>query len=251
MGDHIVYDAEMLSTVINRPVNTIRLALTTFKKFKMVEETDAGLYITNWEKYQNIVGMDRVKQLTRQRVSKFRNRIELQKDTQLLLNAVGNSESVTLGNVTVTHTDIDNRQDIEVDKNKTRQEEDVLLPSIDEILSNVFLFYEQNIETLNDTQKRLITEACQKYSDVWVTDAILEIKDRKTIKHKWAYILSILQDWESNGHTVKSNATDSKINKFTSGKYGGHVVSTAEDIAALKALREENKKGNSDVSQET
>ena len=59
----IPYTDEMLSTVFNRPLNTIRLALSTFERFGMIQiTTERGIYITNWEKYQNIEGMERAKE---------------------------------------------------------------------------------------------------------------------------------------------------------------------------------------------
>lgn len=90
LSEGIAYTDEMLSTVFRRPLNSIRLALQVFIKFKMVETLPDRLFITNWEKYQNIEGMDKVRQLTAERVRKFRER------QQPLL------PQVTLGNVTVT-----------------------------------------------------------------------------------------------------------------------------------------------------
>ena len=97
LGDHIAYNPEELATVIDRPVNTIRLALATFRKFKMVEELPDALLITNWEKHQNVEGIDKVRADTRLRVQNFRER------KILLANTCNNkSEAVTLPNVTVT-----------------------------------------------------------------------------------------------------------------------------------------------------
>ena len=46
---------EVLSTVFNRPLGTIRLALETFVKFGMIE-VNHHISIVNWEKHQNIDG---------------------------------------------------------------------------------------------------------------------------------------------------------------------------------------------------
>jgi predicted phage replisome organizer len=65
------YSAEMLSTLFNRKVNVIKLALTTLAKFDMINVNDDGLIeITNWEKHQNIEGMENVR---------FQNRIRQQR----------------------------------------------------------------------------------------------------------------------------------------------------------------------------
>ena len=73
LTENIPYTEEMLSTLFNRPINTIRLALETFKSFGMIDYNGEGqIKITNWEKHQNINGMDKIREDTRKRVAKFR-----------------------------------------------------------------------------------------------------------------------------------------------------------------------------------
>ncbi|MSS77401.1 phage replisome organizer N-terminal domain-containing protein [Anaerococcus sp. AGMB00486] len=62
IGQHMNYTDEMLATICNQPLNTVRLALKTFEQFEMINLGDDGLIsIANWEKHQNIDGMERVK----------------------------------------------------------------------------------------------------------------------------------------------------------------------------------------------
>lgn len=108
----IPYTDEMLSTVFNRPLNTIRLALSTFEHFGMIQiTTERGIYITNWEKYQNIEGMERAKEL-----AKMRKRKQRAREKALLLETKKDKDNVTLcdGHVTVTALDIDK----DIDKEK-------------------------------------------------------------------------------------------------------------------------------------
>ena len=73
LTEKIPYTDEMLSTIFKRPLNTIRLALSTFRKLEMIDLDKAGIIkITNWEKHQNIEGMERIRELGRKRVQKFR-----------------------------------------------------------------------------------------------------------------------------------------------------------------------------------
>ena len=70
---NIPYTDEMFSTLFNRPLNTVRLALNTFKNFGMINyEDDNVIKITNWEKHQNIEGMEKIREQNRLRVAKFR-----------------------------------------------------------------------------------------------------------------------------------------------------------------------------------
>jgi len=99
----IPYTDEMLATVFKRPLNVIRMAIQVFIKFGMIEILDIqGIFISNWEKHQNIKGLDKIREQTRNRVAKCR-------DNKKLLPC----------NVTVTHgnaIDIDIERDIEIDK---------------------------------------------------------------------------------------------------------------------------------------
>lgn len=69
----IPYNDEMLANQFNRPINTIRLALDTFRKFGMIETTNNILCVSNWEKYQNIETLDKIREQTRLRLRSTEN----------------------------------------------------------------------------------------------------------------------------------------------------------------------------------
>ena len=63
----------MLSTIFNRPLNTVRLAIKTFTDLDMIEiNNDEIIAITNWEKHQNIEGMEKIREQNRIRQQKHR-----------------------------------------------------------------------------------------------------------------------------------------------------------------------------------
>jgi predicted phage replisome organizer len=74
----IPYTDDMLSTIFRQPLNIVRLALTTFEKFKMIERREDQIYICNWEKHQNIEGMEKIRLLAAERVRKHRERKRLE-----------------------------------------------------------------------------------------------------------------------------------------------------------------------------
>lgn len=86
----IPYTDEMLATEFRRPLSTVRLALSTFEQFGMIEIVNNIIMLSSWEKYQNAEGMDRVREQTRKRVAAHRER-----QKQL-------AECNATGNVTVT-----------------------------------------------------------------------------------------------------------------------------------------------------
>lgn len=70
----IPYTEEMLANEFRRPLNTVRLALQTFEQLGMIEKYESIYAIANWEKYQSIEGMDKVREQTRERVRNYRER---------------------------------------------------------------------------------------------------------------------------------------------------------------------------------
>jgi predicted phage replisome organizer len=100
----IAYTDEMLATEFRKPLNTIRLALKTFESFGMVELVDNIYHISNWERYQNIEGLEKIREQTRLRVEKHREK-------QKALSC----------NVTETHgnaIELELDKDIDIEKNK-------------------------------------------------------------------------------------------------------------------------------------
>ena len=105
------YTDEMFATVFRRPINTVRLALKTFEDFGMIEIINDTVTIPNWDKHQSIDKLDKIREQTRLRVAKHR---EKQK-------AISGSVTVTEGNATEEsrkdkkRTE-ENRTDVEADE---------------------------------------------------------------------------------------------------------------------------------------
>ena len=115
----IPYTEQMLATAFNRSLATIQLAMRTFEQFGMIEITEDIFHVTNWEKYQNVDGMEKIREQTRKRVADFRERKKI--------------ECNVTGNVTVTEcngTDIDIDKDIEKDKEKDKEKKKKEKPTL-------------------------------------------------------------------------------------------------------------------------
>lgn len=72
--DEFPYSDEMLATIFNKPLTTVRLALGTFEKFRMIERTEKGIYISNFEKHQNTEGMEKIREQARIRKQREREK---------------------------------------------------------------------------------------------------------------------------------------------------------------------------------
>lgn len=107
LSETIPLNDENLATLFNRPLNTIRLALETFERLGMICR-EGTISITNWEKHQNIEGLEKSRELNRIRNQAYRER---QKQVLIPHN--------TTGDVTVTSC-VTSRDAIELDIEKDK-----------------------------------------------------------------------------------------------------------------------------------
>lgn len=103
LTEDIPYTPKMLANEFGLDESTVVLALKSFEELGMVSTTDNSFLLVNgWEKYQNVDGMEKIREQTRNRVAKHREKQKL---------LPGN----VTGNVTVTQCN-----ETEEDKNKSK-----------------------------------------------------------------------------------------------------------------------------------
>lgn len=115
----IPYTDQLLATEFNRPLSTVQFALQTFERFGMIEIINEIIHVSNWERYQNVEGMEKVREQTRQRVAAFRERKAL--------------ECNVTSNVTVTQcnaTDKEEEKEIEKESDKKKR---FAAPTVEEV----------------------------------------------------------------------------------------------------------------------
>lgn len=109
----IPYTDEMLADQFGIDVNTVRLGLATFQRFGMIEIVDDIICLSSWEKWQAVDKLSEMREKTRLRVAKHREKQRL---------AAGNATC----NVTVTQGNaVDKEIEEEIDTDK--REEDILV----------------------------------------------------------------------------------------------------------------------------
>ncbi len=105
IGDGLPFNDETLSIELDIDLPVVRLGLDTFKKFKMIEMFDTGeIYLTNFEKHQQLGRIEHNNLMNRERVARHR-----QKAKDVMITA-------PLPNGKVTGADLDLDKDL--DKNK-------------------------------------------------------------------------------------------------------------------------------------
>ena len=110
MGQNLAYSDEMLATIFNQPVSVVRAALSTLNQFEMIDVSNDGVIdILNWEKHQNIDGMERIQRQNRERKRRFDLRKKVKElgynpDDRAVPDDVEELEEyvIKLSNVTVT-----------------------------------------------------------------------------------------------------------------------------------------------------
>lgn len=72
---NIPYTKQMLAIIFERPLDVIEKVIKALVEFQMIEIYEDGIIkICNWEKHQNIEGMKKVREDTKERVKNFRER---------------------------------------------------------------------------------------------------------------------------------------------------------------------------------
>lgn len=156
----IPYTEQMLSTYFNRPLPIVQMALNTFVKFGMMQIVDDIIYVSNWEEYQNVDGLARIREQTRKRVAKHREQKRLEKlsdDCNVTCNA-----TVTQGNET----------DIEEDKEEDKEIEKIHRGSAEPSVAKLPKRYHED-DDLNEAIKEFIKH--RKALKKTMTDRAIEL----------------------------------------------------------------------------
>jgi predicted phage replisome organizer len=175
----IPYTIEQLAAIFGRPLNTVKLALEVFSKLEMVTLHENGtIFLPAFERHQNLIGMERVKENTRKRVAAFR---EKQK-TLALSEAKTVTKDVTLRNVTVTQqsrVDIKSRKDTKnsIPKKKYGEFQNVLLT--DEEYEKLKERFNSSLSGMIENLSTYMTSKGKKYASHYATLLNWERREEK------------------------------------------------------------------------
>lgn len=190
----VPYTDEMLATVFRRPLQKVRLALMTFEKFGMIDIIDDLLHVSNWAKYQNVDGMEKIR---------IQNKLRKQKQRAVSKRALL-TESKDINNmsrdshVTVTQChaiDKDIEEDKELDIYNNQQEEEDIYNNA---RANLIDFFSNEIgRPLSPIEMELVLQWKKDYSLDLVKLALKEavVNNKRTLK----YIEAILVSWKGKG----------------------------------------------------
>lgn len=191
LTEQIPYTAEMLAHRFRRPLNTVKLALKTLLDLGMIEFGDNDfLKVTNWEKHQNIEGMEKIREQNRIRKQRQRER---ERQKLLEISHVTSHESHA--------TDIDKEleEDIDIDKDiKSSTTTSTLTQNdINLIISEWNKLGLQNLRSINKSTNRykMLKARIQEYSLEDVIQAIRSINNSDFLKGQNQRGWTITFDW--------------------------------------------------------
>jgi predicted phage replisome organizer len=150
LTENIPYTPKMLADELGFEENTVQLALASLEKLNMIV-TDNGFFaIAGWEEYQNIEGMDKIREQNRLRKQR-------QREKQKLLPDVSRDCPVT---VTQCHApDIDKEEEKELEKDIKR----VDYVQIVDLYHSICKSYPK-IRSLSDARKKAIKARLNTYT---------------------------------------------------------------------------------------
>ena len=183
--DNIPYTEEMLSTVFKKPLNIIRMALKVFEQFGMIEITSSNeILITNWEKHQNIDGLEKIREYNSLAKRKERERKKL---------LLGDNSKMSL----TSQGQFNDCQDTDIDKDIDIEEEKDI---IDIELENNSLSEDKSSEpTPEKTPKGIGLKEVKEFVDLYNSIAIRLPKVQKISSNREKKIKARLKNIDLNG----------------------------------------------------
>ena len=73
-GGDVPYTDEELAVLFDIQINTVRLGLRVMLEKGMIDNLDGIIHISNWDKYQSVDGMNKIREQNRRRKQEERNR---------------------------------------------------------------------------------------------------------------------------------------------------------------------------------
>ncbi|HDR6300286.1 TPA: phage replisome organizer N-terminal domain-containing protein [Bacillus cereus] len=153
LNENIPYTEDMLATIFNRPLNTVRMALSTFQKFGMIHiDENHYINVVNWGKHQSLDKLEQIKEQDRLRKQKQRA-----KQKQLKLGVSQDSHGTSHNDVTDIDKDLDKDLDIDL---KEKHSPEIIQDSAQSIP------YQEIVDYLNMQAKTNYKHTSKKTQDL-------------------------------------------------------------------------------------
>ena len=187
----IPYTEEMLANEMRRPTATVRMALSVFQSFGMIEIIDDVLYLSAWEKYQNTDGLEKIREQNRKRKQVQRAR---EKEQLLIGETLASRDShvtVTQGHATEKEEEIEKEKEEEYHSFTLADKKSKALEKMGGQLGKGVVMLSE--EQIDDLLEKLSLDEFDKYVGI-VADCELKGKRFKTKSHYQAILDMVAKD---------------------------------------------------------
>lgn len=248
--------AKMLAVLFSRPLEDIKIALKVLSNFGMIEiASDKVIRIVNWDKHQNIEGMERVREQNKKRAETHREKKKLDKKA-----AKSNNEETYEEEVLEEDTDLEENEDLKVnndlEENKDLYENEPVenLETSEEASANTVIDDKTNTVT-NETNINNIPEAddnncnitkntnnvTQNESNVIVTEENKKEIEKKNKSKKEKREIDKdknIESYKNNSSNVnnKSSTCDEEVSQSNLFEDNNTKNQCADDDINLKAM---------------
>lgn len=124
LTENIPYSTKMLADELGFDENIVKVAIAALEKLNMVTTDSGFLCIPGWEEYQNAEGLEKIREQTRLRVQKHREKQKILTDCSVTSNA-----TVTESNA----TDKEKELDKDIDKKENIKRKNFVPPTVEEV----------------------------------------------------------------------------------------------------------------------
>lgn len=147
--------AKMLAILFSRPLEDIKLALKVLSRFGMIEiAANKVIKIINWSKYQNVEGMEKVREQNRKRAEEFREKKKLEKKSAESTKEENHNAEELDNGISLDDKEI-SKDNKEMDKYETVDEntfiEDTANTKIEDLSNNIEGVVSNNCNIINKT----------------------------------------------------------------------------------------------------
>lgn len=157
MNNRIAYTEEMLATIFRMPLNTVRMAINTFKDFEMVEVVEGVITIPKWHKHQSLDAYEKRKERDRlyqqEKRAKQRELIAQSSDKSSDMSADTSSDIALLEG--------DKEEEKDLDRDIKRESTD--FQSVVALFHEICVSYPK-VRSLSEARKKAIKARLKTYS---------------------------------------------------------------------------------------
>lgn len=250
LGQNLAYSDEMLATIFDHPLSTMRIALTTLEQFGLIEFDEKEKFkIANWEKHQSTDKMARIRHQNRERQQRHYYRSKLREldidvDAKDFPNELIELKEMheqlteepnvrlTLPNATEVRSKKKEvrgkKEDVRREKKEQHHPEKNGKFDVDEDFKKVSNFYRDNLGPLSPFN----AEDIQLWIEDLSADLVIEaLKITVENQKRYSYAKGIMKNWVDNN--IKT-MDDVKAMDVSFNNHSGKAVQKERDYSSWK-----------------